>query len=227
MYSFTAPAVPHTLESKRHRNTHCFTQLVPSGHVRLWELDHKEGRTPKNWCLRTVVLEKTRQSPLDSKEIKPVNLKGDQPWIFTGRTDAKAETPIFWPPDVNRWLIWKDPDAGKDWGQKKRVSEDEMAEQHHWCNELGQTPGDGEGQAGLASCSLWGHKESDLTGQLNDNDDKCLVHARLCPGHQDKQWTNQKLKFLFLRHSWYSINICRINELQSQMINYWNNTLVE
>ena len=86
----------------------------------LWELDHKEGRMPKNWCLRTVILEKTPASPLDGKEIKPVSLKGDQPWTFTGRTDAEAETPVFWSSDGNRWLLGKVPDAGKDWGQKER-----------------------------------------------------------------------------------------------------------
>ena len=125
---------------------------LPSGHIWSWELDHKEGRMPKNWCLWTV-LEKTPESPLDSKEIKPVNLKGNQPWIFTGRTDTKAEIPILWPPDVKNQLIGKDPDAGKDWGQKeKRASEDEMAGRHQWCNEheLGQTLGDDEGQGGLA-----------------------------------------------------------------------------
>ena len=121
---------------------------LPDGHICLWELDHKEGRMPKNWCLWNMVLEKTPESPLDSKEIKPVNLNGDQPWIFTGRTDAEAEAPVFWSCDVNRWLTGKVPDAGKDQGQKeKRVSENEMAGQHHWCNEheLGQTLGDGEG----------------------------------------------------------------------------------
>ena len=145
---------------------------LPSGHIWLWELDHKEGRTLKNWCLRTVVLEKTFESLLDSKEIKPVNIKGDQPWIFTGGTDAEAEVPVFWSSDANRWLIGKVPNAGKDWGQKeKRASEDEMAGLHHWSNEheLGQTPGDGEGQGGLACCSPWGRKESDMTGQLNSN----------------------------------------------------------
>ena len=96
----------------------------------------KEGRAPKNWCLRTVVLEKTPESSLDSKEIKSVNLKGNQPWILTGRTDAEAEAPVFWSPDVNSQLIGKVPDAGKDWGQKeKRTSKDEMAGWHHWCNE--------------------------------------------------------------------------------------------
>ena len=137
-----------------------------SGHVQLWELDRKEGRMPMNWCLPTVVLEKTPESPLDSKEVKPVNLKGDQPWIFTGKTDAKAEAPMFWSSDPNRWLTGKVPDAGKNWGQKeKRESEDEMAGWHHWCNahELGQTLGDGEGHGGLAFCSPYGHKEMDMT----------------------------------------------------------------
>ena len=107
--------------------------VLPSGHIWLLELDHKEGRMPKNWCHRTEVLEKTPESPLDSK-IKSVYLKGNQLWRFTGRTDAEA--PVFWSPDVIRLLIGKMPDAGKDWGQKeKRASEDEMAGQHHWCNE--------------------------------------------------------------------------------------------
>ena len=139
---------------------------LPSGHVHLWQLDHKEGRALKNWCLWTVVLEKTPQSPLDSKEIKLVNLKGNQSWTLIGRTDAQAETPVFWSSDANSWLTGKVPDAGKDWGQKgKRVSEDEMAGRHHRCNghELGQTLGDGEGQGGLS----WDCKGSDLTGRLN------------------------------------------------------------
>ena len=85
-----------------------------SGHVWMWELDYKESWAPKNWCFWTVVLEKTLESPLDCKEIKPVHPKGDQSWVFIGRTDAEGESPILWPPDVN-WLIWKDPDAGKDW----------------------------------------------------------------------------------------------------------------
>ena len=120
--------------------------------------------------LQTVVLEKTPESPLDSKEIKPVNLNEDQPWIGTGRTDAEAEAPVFRSSDVNSQLTGKVPDAGKDWGQKEKgASEDEMAGQHHWFNEheLDQTPGDGEGQGGLACCCLWGCKESDPTGQLN------------------------------------------------------------
>ena len=98
-----------------------------SSHVWMWELDHKEGWVLKNWCFWTVVLEKTLESPLDCKEIQPVNPKGNQPWIFIGRTDAEAETPILWPPDEKTWLIGKDPDAGKDWGQKEKgTTEDEM-----------------------------------------------------------------------------------------------------
>ena len=102
-----------------------------SSHVWMWELDHKEGWAPKNWCFWTVVLEKTLESPLDCKEIKAVNLKGNPPWIFTGRTDAIAEAP----PDAKSWLIGKDPDAAKDWGQKeKEVTEDEIVGWHHWLN---------------------------------------------------------------------------------------------
>ena len=97
----------------------------------MWELDCEESWAPKNWCFRTVVLEKTLESPLDCKEIQPVHPKGDQSWVFTGRTDAEAETPIVWPPHANSWLIGKDPDAGRDWGQKKGTTEDEMAGWHH------------------------------------------------------------------------------------------------
>ena len=104
-----------------------------SSHVWMWELDCEEGWALKNWCFWTVVLEKTLESPLDSKEIQPVNPKGNQSWIFIGRTDAEAETPILWPPDAKSWLIWKDSDAGQDWGhEKKGMTEDEMAGWHHW-----------------------------------------------------------------------------------------------
>ena len=102
----------------------------------MWELDHKESWAPKNWCFWTVVLEKTLESPLDSKEIKSVHPKGNQYWIFIGRTDAEAEAPTLWPPDVNDWLIWKDPDAGKDWRwEEKGMTEDEMVGWHRQCNE--------------------------------------------------------------------------------------------
>ena len=108
-----------------------------SCHVWMWELDYKESWVLKNWCFWTVVLEKTLESSLDCKEIQPVNPKGYQSWIFTGRTDdAKAKTPILWPPDVKNWLTGKDPDAGKDWWQEeKRMTEDEMIGWHHWLNE--------------------------------------------------------------------------------------------
>ena len=145
---------------------------LPSGHVRLCGLDHKEGRTWKNWCLWTVVLEKAPESRLDSKEIKPIKIKGNQLWKLVGRTDANTETPVFWSSDANSWLIAKVPDAGKDWGQKeKSMSEDEMAGWHYQCNGhgLGQTSRDDEGQRGLVCCSPWGHKESDTTGWLNNN----------------------------------------------------------
>ena len=151
-------------------------------HVRLRKLDCKEGRMPKNWCLQTVVLEKTSESSLDSKEIKPVNFNGDRPWIFTVRTDAEAEAPVFWSSDAHRRLTGKVPDAGKDRGQKeKRGSEDEMAGWHHWCNEheLRQSLGDGEGQGGLACCSSGGHRELDMTAQLNNNNIQCATTLSL------------------------------------------------
>ena len=122
--------------------------------------------------LWTVVLEKTLESPLDCKEIQPVhcNRKGDQSWVFIGRTDIDAQTPILWPPDVKSWLIWKDPDAGKDWRQEdKGTTEDEMVGWHHWLNghEFEWTPGVRDGQGGLACCNSWGRKESDMTEWLN------------------------------------------------------------
>ena len=140
-----------------------------SSHVWMWELDYREFWVPKNWCFWIVVLEKTHESPLDCKEIQPVHLKGDQSWVFIGRTNVEAEIPILWPPDVNSWLIWKDPDAGKDWGQEKGMTEDEMVGWHHRLNgrEFGWTPGVGDGQGGLAWCSSWGQKESDMTEWLN------------------------------------------------------------
>ena len=106
-----------------------------SSHVWMWELDYKESWAQTNWCFWTVVLEKTLESPLDCKEIKPVNPKGNQSWIFIRRTDAEAETPILWPPDVKSWLIGKDSDAGRDWGQEEKgMTEDEMAGWHHRLN---------------------------------------------------------------------------------------------
>ena len=136
----------------------------------MWELDYKESWAPKNWCFWTVALEKTLESPLDCKEIQPVHPKGDQSWVFIGRTDVEAETPILWPPHVKSWLIWKETDAGKDWGQEEKgMTEDEMSGWHHQLDGhgFGWTPGVGDGQGGLACCSSWGCKESDTTEQLN------------------------------------------------------------
>ena len=139
-------------------------------HGQMWELGHKEGWVPKNWCFQTMVLEKTLESSLDSKEIKAINPKGNQPWIFIGRTDAEAETPIPGPPDAKSWRIGRDPDAGKDWGQEeKRMTEDEMVRWHHWLDGhgFGWTPGVDDGQGSLACWGSWGRKESDTTERLN------------------------------------------------------------
>ena len=121
----------------------------------MWELDYKESWALKNWCFWTVVLEKTLESHLDCKEIQPVHPKGDQSWVFIGRTDAEVETPTLWPPDAKSWLIWKDPDAQKDWGQEEKgTTEDEMVGWHHQLNGHGLwwTLAVGDGQGGLACC---------------------------------------------------------------------------
>ena len=136
----------------------------------MWELDCEESWMLKNWCFWTVVLEKTLGSPLDWKEIQPVHPKGNQSWIFIGRTNVEAVTLTFWPPDMKSWFIGKDPDTGKDWGQEEKgTTEDEMGGWHHWLNGqgFGWTPGVGDGQGGLACCGSWGHKELDTTEPLN------------------------------------------------------------
>ena len=141
-----------------------------SSHVWIWEMDYKESWAPKNWCFWTVVLKKTIESPLDCKEIQPVHPKGNQSWIFTGRTDAKAETPRLWPPDAKSWLLGKDPDAGKDRRQEEKgTTQDEMVGWHHHFDgyEFELAPGVGDGQGRLACCSAWGHKELDKAEQLN------------------------------------------------------------
>ena len=129
-----------------------------SSHVWIWELDYKEGWVLKNWCLRTVVLEKTLEGPLDCKEIKAVNPKRNRSLIFIGRTDAEAEVPILWPPDAKNWLIGKYLNAEKDWRQEKGTTGDEMVGWHHQLNghEFEQAPGDGQGQGRLVCCSPWG-----------------------------------------------------------------------
>jgi hypothetical protein len=135
--------------------------------VGMWNLDYKEGWEPKNQSFWTVVLEKTLESTLDCKDIQPVQPKGDQFWVFIGRTDVEAEAPVLWPPDEKSWLIWKDPDAGKDWGQKKGRTGDEMVGWHHRLDGhgFGWTLGIGDGQGGLVCYGSRGCKESDMSEQ--------------------------------------------------------------
>ena len=136
----------------------------------MWELEYKESWAPKNWRFWTVVLEKTLESPLDSKEIQPVHPNGSQSWMFIGRTNAEAETPTLWPPDVKSWLMWKDPDAERDWRrEEKETTEYETVGWHHRLNgyEFEWTSGVGDGQGGLTCCSPWGLKETDWATELN------------------------------------------------------------
>ena len=150
----------------------------------VWMLDYKESWAQNNWCFWTVVLEKTLESPLDCKEIQQVNPKGNQSWIFIWRTNTEAETPIRWPPDAESWLIWKDPEAGKDWGLKeKETTENEMVRWHHQRNghEFGRTPGVGDGQGSLACCGSWGRKESNTTEWLNWTETVALLFWVLYP----------------------------------------------
>ena len=134
--------------------------VFSTSYVRMWELDYRESWAPKNWCFWTVVLDKTLGSPLDWNEVSSVHPKGNQSWIFIGRTDAEDETLILWPLDVKNWLIGKDPDAGEDWRQEEKgATEDEMTGCHHWHNghEFEQTMGENGGQRSLVCCSPWGH----------------------------------------------------------------------
>ena len=139
----------------------------------MWELDYKESWVLKNWCFWTVLLEKTLESPLECQKIKPVHPKGNQSWIFIGRTDAEAEAPILRPPDVKNWLTGKDPDAGKDWGQEdKGTTEDEIVGWHLQLNEheFEQVLGVSDGQGSLACCCPWGDKELDTIEWVNWTD---------------------------------------------------------
>ena len=194
---------------------------LSSSHVQKWELDHKEGRVPKNWSFQTVVLEKILESPLDSKEIKPVNPKGNQPWILIGMTDAEVEAPILWPPDANNQLIGKDPDDGKDWRQKKRETEDEMVGWHHWVNghELGQTLGEDEG-LGAWHTALHGVTKSQT--RLATEQQQQVVGAppnnslhNTLPGFQGQQWmpetTDGTKPYIYLYSSLPCTCISRIN----------------
>ena len=161
----------------------CQSYGFSSGHVWTWELVYKESWAPKNWCFWTVVLEKTLESPLNSKEIQPVHPKGDQSWVFIGRTDAEAETPILWLPDAKSWLIEKDPNAEKDWEQEeKEMTEDEMIGWYHWINghEFVQTLGDGEGWESVECYCPWGHTELDVTERLDDNSKSFLASVAFC-----------------------------------------------
>ena len=161
----------------------------------MWELDCEEGWALKNWCVWTVVLEKTLEGPLDCKEIQPVHSEGDQPWDFFGGNDAKAEALVLWPPHVKSWLIGKDSDARRDWGQEEKgTTQDEMAGWHHGVDghESEWTPGDGDGQGSLACCRPWGHKErlSDWT-ELNYLSHYSLASGQTMgreqsPSHQQK-----------------------------------------
>ena len=155
-----------------------------------WELNHKESWALKNWCFWTVLLEKILESLLDCKEIKSLNPKENQSWIFIGRTDAEAEAPILWPPDAKNWLTGKDPDAGKDWRQEEKgTTEDEIVRWHHWLNghEFEEAQGVGDRQGSLACCSPWGHKESYTSEWLNGTEHSgrnvlmsiCFIYLRL------------------------------------------------
>ena len=169
-----------------------------SSDVWMWELNYKESWATKNWCFWTVVLEKTLESPLDCKEINPVHPKGDQSWVFIGRTDVEAETAILWPPDVKSWLIGKDPDAGRDWGQEEKgMTEDETVGWHHWLNRhgFGWAPGVGDGQGGLEKSWTWLRDWTELNTWLR----RCGFQSKLCdlqitcPWH--KNWVS-KAQFL-------------------------------
>ena len=200
------------LKKKRHHfaNKGPYSQgySFSRSHVRTRELDHKEGWTPKNWCFWIVVVGNTLESPLNSKEIKPVNPKGNQSWIFIGRTDAEAEAPIFWPLDAKNRHFRKDPDTGKDWGhEKKRVTENEMVGWHHRLNghEFEQILGDSEGQGSLGCCGPWGYKESDTTWWLNNDNQlsgaSILLFSMLSPlGVHSWEWLQRLRAWQWAAH---------------------------
>ena len=191
-----------------------------SSHVWMWESDYKESLVQKNWCFWTVVLEKTLESLLGCKEIQSVHPKGDQYWVFIGRTHAEAETPILWPPDVKNWLTWKDPDAGKDWGQEEKgMTEYEMVGWHHWLNGDGfvWTPGVGDGQGGLV---WWGHKESDTTEWLNWTD-------FIATDHKNFSVLPTYRTFYFLKHTFSrlqpetSSSKYPFNKMKTSLVTQW------
>ena len=176
----------------------------------MWQLDHNDGWVLKNWCLWIVVLEKTLESPLDFKEIKPVNPKGNQPWIFIGTTDAEAETAILWPSHEKSWLIGKDPDARKDWEQK--TIEDEMVRWHHRLNgrEFEQTRGNSEGQGSLLGYNPWSHRvrHDSVTEEQHHpkpnglNDHHWFIAHESCQGGKKKSFL-----YLLALITW----VCKLN----------------
>ena len=192
-----------------------------SSYVWMWEWYYKESWALMNWCFWTVLLEKTLESPLDCREIKPVKRKGNQCWIFIGRTHAEAETPILWLHDAKNQLIGKDPDAGKDWRQEEKgLTEDNMFGWHHRLDghEFEQALGYGDGQRSLACCSLWGHKESDTTEWLNWTING-LLNLKSCPVEE----VSKKLHFNFvLNFLIISYNLC----FSGNIINFSENPLI-
>ena len=183
------------------------------------ELDYKESWAPKNWCFWTVVFEKTLASPLDCKEIKPVNPKGNQSWIFIRRMDAEADTPILWPPDVKNWLIGKVPDSGKDWRQQEKgTTEDEMAGWHHG-HEFEQALGVGDGQGSLACCSP-GCKESDMTEWLNWSETSCRVKVTFESLKTNWKWLRQSAPLCKGRPQNPEFNNIRLTKFSIQLKNW-------
>ena len=178
--------VMSNLDSHIKKQRHYFAKRGPSGqgygfssgHVWMWELDCEESAAMKNWCFWTVVLKKTLEHTLDCKESQPFHPKGDQTWVFTGRTDAESETPIIWQPHAKTWLIWKDPFAGKDWGQEEKgMIEDEMVGWHHRLtgHGFGWALGVSDGQGGLVCCGSWGCRVGhDWETELNCVDPRIL-----------------------------------------------------
>ena len=181
----------------------------------MWELDHKESWVPKSWCFWTVVLEKTHESPLDCKEIQPVNPKGSQSWIFIGRTDAEAEAPILWPPDAKNWLLGNDPDAGKNWRQEEKgMMKDERVGWHHQLDghEFEQALGIGDGDGSLVCCSPWACKELDTTEWLN--------WTELIPVAEwliRLLWKKMNFWLYLLRHKWSFLP----RQLSSHNVGHW------
>ena len=166
----------------------------------MWELDYKESWAPKNWCFCAVVLEKTLESPLDCKEIQLVHPKGDQSWVFIGWTDAEAETPILWPPDGKSWLIWKDPDAGRDWGQEEKgTTEDEMVGWHYRLNGHGS----GELKELLTDREAWHAAVHGVTKSRTQVSDWTELNSEL--------WENIKQSNIHVLEPWRSKRWCRKN----------------